>query len=106
MSSSRGTVARARRCSRDEWTPARLLKALRSGTREQDLAILKRIGLLTEEGKMNPAAQSWGSKPSRTPTLEEMTVQSASTPAWGSGPRRAKIYSKLAVKGFLAGRAR
>jgi hypothetical protein len=53
-----------------EWTPNRLKQAIRSGSSEQDIAILKRIGLLTADGKLNKAAQSWGGKPSRTPEIE------------------------------------
>lgn len=50
-------------------------------TTAQDIAILKRIGLLTAEGKANPAAQDWGSKPSRTPTFEEMRAHEIASPA-------------------------
>jgi hypothetical protein len=53
-----------------DWTPQRLKQAIRSGSSEHDIAILKRIGLLTPEGKLSKAAQSWGEKPSRTPELE------------------------------------
>jgi len=54
-----------------DWTPQMLKQAIRAGTSEQDLAILKRIGVLTAEGKLNKAAQSWGAKPSRTPVLDD-----------------------------------
>jgi hypothetical protein len=63
-----------------EWSVEALKRALTSGTRAQDVAILKRIGLLTAEGKANPDAEDWGSRPSRTPTLEEMRAQALSSP--------------------------
>jgi hypothetical protein len=50
---------------------------------EQRLAeveALKRIGLLTAEGRANPAAEDWGSRPSRTPTLEEMRAHELASP--------------------------
>lgn len=53
-----------------DWTPDRLKQAIRSGSSEQDIAILKKIGLLTPDGKLSKAAQSWGGKASRTPELE------------------------------------
>ncbi len=45
-----------------EWSVEALKRALTSGTRAQDVAILKRIGLLTAEGKANPDAEDWGSR--------------------------------------------
>lgn len=53
-----------------DWTPDRLREAIRSGASEEDVALLKKIGLLTPDGKLSKAAQSWGEKPSRTPELE------------------------------------
>jgi len=52
-----------------EWTPARLERAIRAGTTQQKIAVLKRIGLLTANGK--PRKQAWGDRPSRTPLLEQ-----------------------------------
>jgi hypothetical protein len=63
------------------WSVEALKRALSSGTRAQDIAILKRIGLLTVEGSANPAAEDWGSRPSRTPTLEEMRAHELASPA-------------------------
>jgi hypothetical protein len=54
-----------------EWTPARLEQAVRAGTTEEKVAVLKRIGLLTANGKPKKSAQAWGNKPSRTPVLSD-----------------------------------
>jgi hypothetical protein len=54
-----------------EWTPALLEQAVRAGTTQEKVAVLKRIGLLTADGKPKKSAQAWGDKPSRTPVLNE-----------------------------------
>jgi hypothetical protein len=54
-----------------EWTPALLEQAVRAGTPQEKVEVLKRIGLLTADGKPKKSAQAWGEKPSRTPVLDE-----------------------------------
>ncbi|MGH7440057.1 MAG: hypothetical protein ACRENE_30570 [Polyangiaceae bacterium] len=54
-----------------EWTPARLRKAVTAGTRAQKVAVLKEIGVLTSQGKLAKSSARWGDKPSRTPVLED-----------------------------------
>jgi uncharacterized membrane-anchored protein len=53
-----------------EWTAEALIEAIRSGTREQKRARLRRIGILTADGSIASKYKDWGSKPSRTPELE------------------------------------
>ena len=54
-----------------EWTPARLRKAVTAGTRGEKVEILKKIGVLTSEGTLAKSSERWGKKPSRTPVLED-----------------------------------
>ena len=54
-----------------EWTPARMVEALKAGTPKEKLERLKRAGILTEEGKLAPLYKSWGDKVSRTPDINE-----------------------------------
>lgn len=49
------------------WTPAALSAALLQGTLEEDIALLRTIGILDENGELSMTYRSWGSKPSRTP---------------------------------------
>ncbi|MGA7121352.1 MAG: hypothetical protein WBY94_14705 [Polyangiaceae bacterium] len=50
-----------------EWSADALVEAVRSGTREQKSARLRRIGILTSDGTLAPKYKNWGSKVSRTP---------------------------------------
>lgn len=54
------------------WTPADLSAALREGTIEEKVALLRTAGILNEKGELARKYQSWGSRVSRTPEdLEE-----------------------------------
>lgn len=53
-----------------EWTTDALIKAVTSGTQEEKLDLLKKIGILTPDGNLAEKYKSWGNKPSRTPEME------------------------------------
>ncbi|MGK3963930.1 hypothetical protein WMF38_07085 [Sorangium sp. So ce118] len=55
-----------------EWTVEALTQALNATTVDEDIALLKRAGILTEEGKLAKLYTSWGDKVSRTPELDEL----------------------------------
>lgn len=55
-----------------EWTPARLRSAVTEGTLEQKLSVLRRIGIVDEDGKLSKRATDWGSRPTHTPPLEDL----------------------------------
>ncbi|WP_437310923.1 hypothetical protein [Sorangium sp. So ce388] len=55
-----------------EWTVEALTQALNATTVDEDIALLKRAGILTEEGKLAKLYTSWGDKASRTPEIDEL----------------------------------
>ena len=61
----------ARTADPQEWTPARLRKAVTAGTTAEKVALLKRIGVLTKRGTVAKRLLNWGDKPTRTPELED-----------------------------------
>ncbi|MGD0679809.1 MAG: hypothetical protein ABSC94_30865 [Polyangiaceae bacterium] len=65
MAKTRPSTAEQQRPA--EWSADALVDAVRSGTREQKSARLRRIGILTAEGTLAPKYKNWGSKVSRTP---------------------------------------
>ncbi|HSN99736.1 MAG TPA: hypothetical protein VLS89_15680 [Candidatus Nanopelagicales bacterium] len=56
---------------RGTWTPAELSAAIRRGTLEEKVALLKKIGILDENGEVAEKYRSWGSKVSRTMVWRE-----------------------------------
>ncbi len=54
------------------WTVNEVVEAINATSFEEDIAILKRAGILTEKGKLAKLYTSWGDRVSRTPTLREM----------------------------------
>ena len=72
------TRARAPRPSRDslrppnEWTHEAFRKAISAGTLEENIATLKRIGILTKSGKLSKKYTDWGDKVTRTPDLADL----------------------------------
>jgi len=57
--------------SREEWTPAGLVSAVKAGSMAEKVALLKTIGILTPEGQLADKYKNWGDKPSRTPGAED-----------------------------------
>jgi len=54
------------------WTVDELIQAINATSIDEGIAILKRAGILTRDGKLAKLYTSWGDKVSRTPTLSEM----------------------------------
>jgi hypothetical protein len=50
------------------WTPAELSAAIRRGTIEEKVALLKKAGILDENGEISKRYRDWGSKVTRTMT--------------------------------------
>lgn len=63
---SRTPVEPGPQAPRGTWTPAELAAAIQRGTVEEDLALLKEVGILDENGEVAERYRSWGSKVSRT----------------------------------------
>jgi hypothetical protein len=55
-----------------EWTVEALTQALQATTVDEDIALLKRAGILTKAGKLAKLYTSWGDKVSRTPEINEL----------------------------------
>jgi hypothetical protein len=55
------------------WSPHDALVAVESGTVEEDVAILKRAGILGEDGKVSARYKRWGKNESRTQSAEPST---------------------------------
>lgn len=53
-----------------EWTPDTLRTAVKAGSIDQKVELLKELGLLSENGKPAAKAASWGTKATRTPDEE------------------------------------
>ncbi len=64
-------MARKRKAS-SEMTTESLIKAMKAGTTDEKVETLRSIGVLMPDGTLGPKYQSWGNKPSRTPTADEM----------------------------------
>ena len=56
------------------WSPASLLAALKRGTVDEKVAVLKKAGILDASGKLTETYRSWGSKVTRTPNAEQVRV--------------------------------
>ncbi|WP_437737385.1 hypothetical protein [Sorangium sp. So ce1335] len=54
-----------------EWTVEALTRALTATSVDEDIALLKRAGILTKAGKLAKLYTSWGDKVSRTPEINE-----------------------------------
>lgn len=54
-----------------EWTVDALTQALKETSVDEDIALLKRAGILTKSGKLARRYTSWGDKVSRTPEINE-----------------------------------
>jgi hypothetical protein len=65
-------VAAAVQAAPGAWTVDEAIQAINATSVEEDIAILKRAGILTAEGKLAKLYTSWGDTVSRTPTLSEM----------------------------------
>lgn len=52
-----------------EWTVDALTRALNATSVDEDVALLKRAGILTKGGKLAKRYTNWGDKVSRTPEL-------------------------------------
>ncbi len=50
----------------EDWTRKSLLDVLKSGSTEERLARLRRLGFLDEENKLTSKAESWGDRISHT----------------------------------------
>lgn len=55
-----------------EWTVEALTQALNSTSIDEDVALLKRAGILNKRGKLAKRYTSWGNKVSRTPEINEL----------------------------------
>jgi hypothetical protein len=56
----------------DSWSQAALVRALRAARTGDRVAALKRIGILTRQGRLAKRYRSWGRKVTRTPNAREM----------------------------------
>jgi hypothetical protein len=54
------------------WTVDALTQALNATSVDEDIALLKRAGILTKGGKLAKRYTSWGDKVSRTPEIDEL----------------------------------
>lgn len=52
------------------WSPQDALSAVESGTVDEDVAILKRAGILQEDGKVSQRYKRWGKNESRASVAE------------------------------------
>ncbi len=52
------------------WTPDSLLTALKRGTLDEKIAVLRKAGILDENGELTQTYKSWGAKVTRTPAFE------------------------------------
>ncbi|MBL8739619.1 MAG: hypothetical protein JNK04_00950 [Myxococcales bacterium] len=50
----------ARQAAVEVWSPDALREALKSGSSEDKLKLLRQIGIVTSEGKLSPTYSSWG----------------------------------------------
>jgi hypothetical protein len=71
MTSTLRRSAAAPAAEQPEWTVEALTRALTATSVEEDIALLKRAGILTKEGKLAKRYTSWGDKVSRTPEINE-----------------------------------
>lgn len=71
MTSAPRRSAAAPATEQPEWTVEALTRALTATSVEEDIALLKRAGILTKEGKLAKRYTSWGDKVSRTPEINE-----------------------------------
>ena len=55
----------------EEWTLEAMIAVLQAPSLEEDIALLKRAGILTKKGKLAKLYTTWGDKVSRTPELDE-----------------------------------
>jgi hypothetical protein len=55
-----------------KWTLEALIQAVNATTIDEDVALLKRAGILTKSGKLARRYTSWGDKVSRTPEINEL----------------------------------
>jgi hypothetical protein len=55
-----------------EWTVEALTQAINATSIEEDIALLKRAGILTQGGKLARRYTTWGNKVSRTPEINEL----------------------------------
>ncbi len=66
-----------------EWTVDALTQAINATSVDEDIALLKRAGILTKGGKLAKRYKSWGNKVSRTPEINasgEMQDGATTTP--------------------------
>jgi len=57
------------------WSPQDALSAVESGTVDEDVAILKRAGILQEDGKVSQRYKRWGKNESRASVAETTAGQ-------------------------------
>ncbi|MBK7402322.1 MAG: hypothetical protein IPJ34_40315 [Myxococcales bacterium] len=63
----KGVLVAGRQAPTGAWSPDVLLDALRRGTDDEKVAILKKAGILDADGKLTKTYENWGSKVTRTP---------------------------------------
>lgn len=64
MASTRSKATR--QASPRAWSPRELITAIQVGGTADDVAILKRVGIVDKSGKLARKYKSWGTKVSRT----------------------------------------
>ena len=73
--SSRSTTSRTPRVAPPskpvEWTVAAVTRELNATSVDEDIALLKKAGILTKGGNLARRYTSWGNKVSRTPEINE-----------------------------------
>jgi hypothetical protein len=62
------TRSTGRQAPPEAWSPDALKEALMKGTHAEKLELLRKIGVLGEDGKVAPGYKSWGSEVTRTET--------------------------------------
>lgn len=67
-----GVPAPSQQAPKDVWSHEQMLAAIRRGTVEEDIEILKKAGILDKNGNVTKTYKDWGSKPSRTPNAEDL----------------------------------
>jgi len=66
--SNKVDVAPGRQAPGSLWSPHEALLTLERGSVDDDVAILKRAGILEENGTVSARYRNWGKNGSRTPT--------------------------------------
>lgn len=69
---ARGRQAPGRQAPAGAWSPDTLMKALRSGSVDEKVEVLKKAGILDASGKLTKTYKNWGSKVTRTPDAQDV----------------------------------